>query len=341
MRRTLKRPPTSSDVAERAGVSRATVSYVLNGLTDSRISDETRKQVQAAADALGYTPHAMARSLRAGSTNTVLIPRSHYPLGKVMTQFHEDIANKLLALGYTPLVHLDANIRDMDAARTWASLRPAGLLVLAERVSAQSIRLLRKAGISGIVLIGNTPSPLAATLLIDHSDLGACAAEYLVAQGYRQLIGIVPHEPNLHWLGQERFRGVQRVAAAHQTESRALEMAFDEADSARAAAQIKQRCKAKAKAPIGIVAFNDEYAILLMHALQDAGLRVPDDVGIVGIDNLDIGRLVRPSLTSVLANTQQPIEDFVKFMDGLIKGELPGKPVMRLFNPSVMTRQSA
>jgi DNA-binding LacI/PurR family transcriptional regulator len=340
MRRTTKRPPTSTDVAARAGVSRATVSYVLNGLSDSRISEETRKQVRAAADALGYTPHGMARSLRAGHSNTVLIPRSHYPLGKVMNEFHESIAARLIALGYTPLVHLDASIREMEAARTWASLRPAGLLVLAERLTEPSIRLLRKAGIPGIVLIGNAPSPLAATLLIDHSDLGACAAEYLAKKGHRYLACTVPRESKLHWLGQERLRGVQRVGEKNSLQIAGLDLAFDEADAMQAAQHLKQTRQAKQPYPTGIVAFNDEYGILLMHALQDVGLRVPQDVAIVGMDNLEVGRLVRPSLTSVQPTTQQPIEAFVKFWDELIRGVLPDKSVIRLFNPCVHERGS-
>ena len=336
-----KRPPTSADVAERAGVSRATVSYVLNGLRDSRISEETAKQVQAAAEALGYTPHALAKSLRAGRSNTVLIPRSNYPLGQVMNQFHEDIAAKLIELGYTPLVHLDANIRDMDAARTWASLRPVGLLVLADRVTSRSIRFLHKAGIQGIVLISNAPSPLASTLIIDHSDLGACAAEYLLARGHRHLAGLVPRDPKLAWLGQERLRGVRRVGAAHGVRVDELGLAFDEAEAMTIARDIHHARLTHTPYPTGIVAFNDAYGILVMHALQDTGLRVPQDVAVTGIDNLDMDRLVRPSLTSVQANTIQAIEAFVMFLDALIKGELPDKSVTRLFNPSVHARQSA
>src|SRR5436309_6772123 len=61
-----RRPPTSRDVAHRAGVSRATVSYVLNDVPDSRISETTRERVREAAQKLGYIPHAMARSLRIG-----------------------------------------------------------------------------------------------------------------------------------------------------------------------------------------------------------------------------------------------------------------------------------
>ena len=96
---TAQRPPTSSDVARRAGVSRATVSYVLNDLIDSRISAETRARVLAAADELGYTTHALARSLRAGHSTIILAPQNTLPTGPMVTAFYEGLATRFSALG--------------------------------------------------------------------------------------------------------------------------------------------------------------------------------------------------------------------------------------------------
>src|SRR5207302_10665646 len=67
-----QRPPTSADVARLANVSRATVSFVLNNVWDSRVSEETQERVMKAAEELGYVPHAIARSLRAGRSNLVI-----------------------------------------------------------------------------------------------------------------------------------------------------------------------------------------------------------------------------------------------------------------------------
>lgn len=337
-----KRPPTSTDVARKVGVSRATVSYVLNGLSNSRISEETQTSVRAAADALGYIPHAMARSLRKGHSNTVLIPQSNYPLGPTITAFYEDLGAHLRKLGYTTLVHLDPTIQGLEAARTWASLRPSGLLVLESRVTPQAIKLLRTSGVQGIVLIAHKPSALGPTLLADHSEMGACAATYLHQRGHTHLAVQVPRAPDLLFLGQERLRGVQRVGAAHSLKVDSFDMALDANEAHQFAVQLKQaRYKKKKTSPTAIIAFNDMHALLLMRALQNVGLSIPGDVAVMGIDNLDVCNMVKPSLTSVLSITSQPLEAFANFFDKVMRGQKTDMSLAPLFSPSVVARESA
>src|SRR5215469_15033387 len=129
------RPATSGDVARRAGVSRATVSYVLNGVAGSRISPETAGRVREAAGALGYIPHAMARSLRAGRSNLVLVPRMTSPPGPMLDSFQEALEGRLAELGYTVVVHGDRHVRGTAGARVWASLRPVGVIVETRRLT--------------------------------------------------------------------------------------------------------------------------------------------------------------------------------------------------------------
>ena len=338
---TAKRPPTSADVARKAGVSRATVSYVLNGLSNSRISEDTRASVQAAADALGYIPHAMARSLRKGHSNTVLIPQSSYPLGPTLTTFYQDLSTHLRKLGYTTLVHLDPAIHGLEAARTWASLRPAGVLVLESRVTPQSMKLLSTSGVQGVVLIAHQPSTLGPTLLADHSELGACAAAYLFERGHRHVAVQLPRDPDLLFLGRERARGVQRVGATHHIIIEPFDLAFDESEASQFAVQLRQARRKKKKVPTAIVAFNDLYALLLMRALQNVGLAVPDDIAVIGIDNLEVGGLSRPGLTSVQPMTSQPLEAFVSFFDKLMRGKKTDTTLVPMFSPSLVARESA
>ncbi|MGW1288141.1 LacI family DNA-binding transcriptional regulator, partial [Streptomyces sp. NPDC002586] len=82
--------PTSADVARLAGVSRATVSYVLNNTSAVRISEPTRRRVHEAARELGYVPHAAARSLRAGHSRMVLMPAPAIPVGSLYSGFIND-----------------------------------------------------------------------------------------------------------------------------------------------------------------------------------------------------------------------------------------------------------
>src|SRR5690242_14164125 len=87
--------PTSADVARLAGVSRATVSYVLNNTSAVRISEPTRRRVQEAAKELGYVPHAAARTLRAGHSRMVLMPTLPVPAGPLYSQFVHDFQGAL------------------------------------------------------------------------------------------------------------------------------------------------------------------------------------------------------------------------------------------------------
>jgi DNA-binding LacI/PurR family transcriptional regulator len=331
-----RRPPTSVDVARRAGVSQATVSYVLNGLPDSRVRAETRARVLAAADELGYTAHAMARSLRAGQSDIILFPQLSLPTGPMITRFYEGLAARLGALGYTFITHLDPAARGVEAARVWASLRPVGLLVEAARVSRRSIELLRIAGTRAIIVMGESPSRLAPTLVNNDSDVGACAGEHLIASGHQHLAVVVPREVGLVRLGLERLKGIERVARAYTIPVERVDLAYDEAEAARLAARWKQ-----APHPTGVFAYNDDYAMLMMRALLDADFAIPGDIALVGADNLPYCTLLRPRLTSVHKEDAAGIDAAAETFHALIEGTRTDIPPIQLLRPRIVIRESA
>ena len=308
------RPPTSHDVARLAGVSQATVSYVLNDQPNSRVGDETRARVLAAADELGYTAHAMARSLRAGQSNIILLPQLLLPTGPMITRFYEELAARLGALGYTFITHLDPSARGVEAVRIWASLRPVGVLVEAARVSRRSIELLRIAGTRAVIATAEAPSQLAPTLVNNDSDVGACAAEYLIASGRRSLAVIVPREAGLLRLGLERLSGAERVALDRH---------------------------AMGARPSGVFAYNDDYALLLMGALRDAGIAIPREIGLVGADNLPFCAMLRPRLTSVDKPDLAGVDKAAEAFHALIQGTATELPPIQLLQPRIVVRESA
>ena len=331
-----KRPPTSVDVARLAGVSQATVSYVLNNTAGGRVSEETQARVRAAADALGYTAHAMARSLRSGSSTIILFPQLSLPTGPMITRFYEGLAARLGALGYTFIYHVDTEAQGLEAARVWASLRPAGLLVEAERVSPEAIALLHTAGTRAIIVLSESPSELAPTLLNNDADVGACAAEYLLGAGHRQLAAIVPREASIQRLGLERLSGMERAAQPRGIALERVDMAFDEAEAAELATRWKRGPR-----PSAVFAYNDEYAMLLMRALLDAGLAIPQEVAVVGADNLPLGPLLRPRLTSVHKGDMAGIDVTAETFHTLIQGAQVNLPPIRLLQPEIVVRESA
>jgi DNA-binding LacI/PurR family transcriptional regulator len=331
-----RRPATSGDVARHAGVSRATVSYVLNDVPESRISPATAMRVREAADKLGYVPHVMARTLRAGRSDVVLVPRAPLPSGPLIDSFHESLEERLGELGYTVIIHGDRRVRGIAGARVWASLRPAGIIVGTERLTQRAVDVLRAAGTTAILGLGWSPSDLVPTLVVDHAGVGGCAAEYLLSTGHRSLAAVVPREPRLLDLGLLRLAGFQEVATAREIEVERVDLAFDRADAASVAARW-----ARGPRPRAVFAYNDEYGMLLMRAVLDAGLGVPADVALVGADDLPLCELVRPPLTSVHLEVVSSARSVAETLHAMIQGKRPPAPAMRLLQSRIVVRESA
>ncbi|WP_329580680.1 LacI family DNA-binding transcriptional regulator [Streptomyces sp. NBC_01361] len=285
--------PTSADVARRAGVSRTTVSYVLNGRTDQGISEETRLRVLSAVRDLGYAPNASARMLRAGRSNIVLMPMWQLPASPATDTFVEHLSQELEARDLCLLIHGDRTAAGDEGARAWAELRPAAVLANAQRCPASAVRLLRRAGVDAILLIGDVPDGRAPAVPEDRTAVARCAAEYLLGRGHDRLACLVPSGP-LAELGQPRFAAVQTVAAAAGVPVERVDCELSTDSLAATAAAWRD----PARRPSGVYAYNDEFALTLIQVLRDTGLRVPEDIAVVGSGNFPLGKVLRPRLTS-------------------------------------------
>jgi DNA-binding LacI/PurR family transcriptional regulator len=288
------RPATSVDVARLAGVSQATVSYVLNDAPGVTISEATRARVRAAAEDLGYAPDASARALRTGRSDVVLMPLPAAPIGALVMGVLNELMERLRERRLTLVLYGDARSRGAAAARDWLRWRPAAVLAESHRLTAASVRLLHDAGCATVVGLGAEPSPLVPTLIIDDGAIGAAAVRHLLGRGRRELAAVVPAERGLDAFGERRLRGATAAAGEAGAAVHRVDLPFDEDAAARVAAGW-----AAGPCPDGVFAYNDEYAMLLMRALQDAGLDVPGDVAVVGADDLPLGRFLRPRLSTV------------------------------------------
>ncbi|MFI6505272.1 LacI family DNA-binding transcriptional regulator [Nonomuraea typhae] len=328
---TSPRPPTSVDVARAAGVSQATVSYVLNDNPNARVSEETRQRVRDAAARLGYVPDASARTLRTGRSGIVLVPLSPARTGGLVRDLLDDMGEELRPRGYTLVQYGERHLRGVAAAKVWAALRPSAIIVEADRLTGASVDLLRASGTHTVIGFADAPSPLVPTVVMDQEAVGACAARHLLERGRRRLAAVVPREEVVDVMGLGRLRGVRQVAP----EAERIDLAFTE-EAARTVAT-------GGDLPDGIFAYNDEYALLLMSALQDAGIRVPEDVAIVGADDLLLASLVRPRLTSVHFDTTATPADMAASIDAMVRGERAAEPgsVISLYGPRLVVRSSS
>ncbi|MFD7971029.1 LacI family DNA-binding transcriptional regulator [Streptomyces clavifer] len=302
--------PTSADVARLAGVSRATVSYVLNNNTTVRISESTRRRVREAASDLGYVPHAAARSLRAGHTRTVLLPAAHVPAGPLQQRFFIDLQSDLRRLDYTVVQYGSGGLDPDEAARAWAELRPVAVVSpVGMALTRVGIGVLTRSGAKAVITLGPQPVDGAHALVMDQREVGSCAVRHLLSGGRSRIGVVMPQEPGLAPFSEPRLAGALRALDETGADARIqpLPLRYEEASAEDLAARWRS---------LGldsVFAYNDEYAMLLMRALQDAGVEVPAEVAVIGADDLMLGRLLRPRLSSVRMElaTAQPLAEMI------------------------------
>ncbi|GAA3775194.1 LacI family DNA-binding transcriptional regulator [Streptomyces chiangmaiensis] len=285
--------PTSADVARLAGVSRATVSYVLNNARAVRISEPTRRRVHEAAEELGYVPHAAARSLRAGHSRMVLMPSPNVPVGPLYSRFINELQWALGRLDYTVVQYAGMGLHGDAAARAWAELRPAAVIVPGAGLGPRGVQILKRSGARAVVILGPERVEGAHTLLLDHYGVGHSAGVHLLARGRRRIGVVIPQEPGLEYFSKPRLEGVRCALEDTGAAVTELPLAYEEEAAARIAARWRS---------LGldaVFAYNDEYAMLLMRALQDDGVGIPEETAVVGADDLMLGRLLRPRLSTV------------------------------------------
>ncbi|GGY41041.1 LacI family DNA-binding transcriptional regulator [Streptomyces omiyaensis] len=327
--------PTSADVARLAGVSRATVSYVLNNTSAVRISEPTRERVREAARELGYVPHAAARTLRAGHSRMVLLPAAHVPIGPLYSRFFNDLQWALRRLDYTVVQYGSVGLAPEAAARAWAELRPAAVVSTGEvEVTPEAVEILRRSGVKAVITIGTRDADGTHSLVLDQPGVGAAAVEHLIATGRRRIGVVVPEEPGLGMFSGPRLEGARRAAGAAGATVVPLPLAYTEESAEELAARWP------GLALDGVFAYNDEYAMLLMRALQDAGTDVPGETAVVGADDLLLGRLLRPRLSTVRIDMIGGHE-LAELVDRAIDGTAGGATRRLLSGSRVIRRESS
>src|SRR5262249_23633700 len=153
-------------------------------------------------------------------------------------------------------------------------------------LGSQGVTLLKRSGARAVVTLGPESVDGAHALLMDHETVGHCAAGHLFDRGRRRIGVVVPQEDGLESFSLPRLEGVRRALQGTDATVTELPLAYEEESAARLAAGWRDLDLD------AVFAYNDEYAMLLMRALQDVGVRVPEDVALIGADDLMLGRLL-------------------------------------------------
>ena len=286
------RAPTSADVAQAAGVSRATVSLVLNERPGARISPDTRRRVREAAALLGYTPNTAAQSLAGGpGTSLMIAAPAVTDFGTAVTRALS-LAIRDVADNGNEVLRDDGTERSTEAAQRWARHRPRSVLAGADRCDPAATEVLRQAGVRALLVYGTTQVEHAPSLVVPQRDYGRLAARVLVEAGHRHLAFVGPDTPDL---ADVRFEAAAEVArGAGATLAR-----VSGATSSAAMRDWATGGRYQDDPPTGIVAFDDAHAIAVIRALADAGVRVPAEVSVVGGDDHPLSSEYAPRITSV------------------------------------------
>ncbi len=292
--------PTSNDVATLAGVSRTTVSFVLNDRTDVKIPEETRRRVLDAAKELGYHPHASARQLAGGRSHVIALVLRQSPEqvagDAVLAETLRGLAAAARTGGFRVMVEpfaLD------DPAATYTALLRAqhadGLVVSGPRTDDPSLMELVRDGFP-IVLQGALPDAVTPSVDVDNVAGARGAVEHLISLGHRR-IACITNAPLVYTAAQERLDGYREAMTAAGLEmdpALIAEAAFDAPSGHAAMAALLARTRFDA----AFVA-SDVVALGAIGALREAGKRVPDDVSIVGFDDIPLAAYFDPPLTTV------------------------------------------
>ena len=326
-----KRRPTSHDVARVAGVSRATVSYVLNDVTRQRISPEVQQRVLKAVDELQYTPHHHARMLKVKESDIVLIVMLGATPGPVLTQLTDELSRRVSEAGYTPLIDFTGAPSPTAFTRACERIQPVAVVAPGPLLSSRIAKVLELNGTRCVLAVGDGPGKSIARLRYSRESVGQLAATYLAERGRKRMLVVLPEDPRLAEIAAGRLDGIRRVYDRQRIRVVTVPMDLGIArDSILAAVTKKPSIDA-------VFAYNDDYALVVLQVLRDADISVPENVAVMGCDNLHFAALTQPPLTTI-----DPGDLGGQIADALLAMLKNGKlPTGTMGTETVIARESA
>jgi len=308
--------PTQKDVARLAGVSRATVSYVING-KDAKgvpISATTRERVLAAVDELGYVVNAGAQALRSGDTKTigVMLPIYENPY---FWEIFNGVSSAANEAGYKVLL-ANSVLDPEETNQTITELseqRIDGLILLMEFASlpARVMEQLRHS--SHPIVEGSSSVTSEFDLILQDYGVGMKAImSHLFELGHQ-------HISYLHGVQESTTQGQDRLNAFQEAFA-AAGLPFDPSQVYRCGQSLEEGYQTalailqKPDRPTAIVTINDLLAIATIRAAADLGLSVPDDVSVASFDDIPFAQYVVPRLTTIQTSPNQNGRDAVRLL---------------------------
>jgi DNA-binding LacI/PurR family transcriptional regulator len=326
----MKARVTSQQVAKQAGVSRTTVSFILNDVPGVKFPQETKDRVFTAAEELGYVPDAAARTLASGKTYTVglvLRQTEHLKVDSFISQAIYGLNEVCNRYGFRILIE---SADDINRVGTYSSLVRAkkidGVVVLNARMDDKQLYELVDEGFP-TVLIGSVGHPKEYAVV--HESRAEQGVEHLVSLGHKRIAHITLAPLSDHSVSYERLLSYRRVleGAGLNVGEELVRFGNYTAKSGFEAMQDLLRVKPY---PTAVFAGNDTVAVGVMAAIQQKSLRIPRDIAVVGYDDIPIAAYTSPPLTTVRLPAVEPGRIAGDMVISLVRGEEPKERVVRL-----------
>lgn len=335
------RRPTQADVANLAGVSQSAVSQVLNR-NDFAIPEDTRQRVLAAVDQLGYVPNKFAQSLRTQKTYTIasIIPDITNPYYPAFQRGIQSVANQH---DYDLIIY-DTEEKEENEKRSLRSLERAGVdgaIVTLFYHGVEHLRPLIEQNIP-VVFFGGRPGAeedlLIDRIYVDNASMAKSAISFLIKKGHTRIgmiAGLEDTPPR-----RDRIRGFcEALADHHLTLDEILIQNGDFTETG--GYQGMRKLLSLQPLPTAIFAANDLMALGAMTAIREAKLSIPEDIALVGLDDIPAAKLVHPPLTTISQMQENIGRTAAEMIFQRIEGTAPDKPRLVEMPFKLIIRESA
>jgi len=308
------------DIAERADVSPSTVSRALSD--HPRISEETKRQIRQLAKEMGYTPSLLARSLVTQDTATI---------GVVITEASDPYLSDLVMSiektaqthGYSVLLrssYFDA-AREVESVYAFHGRRVRGIIVIGSQIAQGYLEMSER--LPPITLTNSPAYPYSVSC--DNVTGAREAVEHLFNLGHRRIAFVGSRRS--YSSNQARMRGYWEVLLDHNLPVES-DLVFEQDGTLRGGRAVAEDLLSCKPLPTAVFCFNDMTAIGLLNALYERGVRVPEDLSVVGFDDVDFAAHFSPPLTTVRQPTDMMGRRLVHLLQDLIEGEDDVEPEM-------------
>ena len=303
---------TIKDIAKKTGYSVTTVSKTLNNYPD--ISEKTKKIILKAAKEMGYLPNATARSLVTKKSWTIGVVFeeqtgvgiTHPFFGRVLDKFKRYIEDQ----GYD-LLFISQSIAGRKDSSYYTHCKQKGvdgIIILCSFMDVEPIRQLIESDIPSVIIDHETP--LTNCVYTNNYKAVYEAVEYLITLGHTKIGHI--HGDLLSFVGIERYNGFRQALMDHLLSVRTDYLFHGESYSITEGYERGLEIARLKDRPTAIIAASDHLALGVMQAFHEVGIRVPEDISIIGFDDIDLVNFIKPALTTIHQDKEKIAEAAAK-----------------------------